>query len=165
MENMNVRKLYLFIALTLGKQNAHFPIAYRVMPTEVEIRLCHIAYPLNLMFTLLLFRFIWWPVLGVVNRCMGNAAVYAVQPTQVQPNLVTQTVYGFLDFTTTIGNTVMVFSPQSAPPPGKSLQKTKKIIIKFELFFYAFTSAPFCSTVCTVSAADDDDKNKFSKIQ
>ncbi|XP_053965148.1 mucin-2 [Anastrepha ludens] len=28
---------------------------------------------------------------------------------------VTQTVYGFLDFTTTIGNTVMVFSPQSAP--------------------------------------------------
>lgn len=25
----------------------------------------------------------------------------------------TQTVYGFLDFTTTIGNTVMVFSPQS----------------------------------------------------
>lgn len=34
-------------------------------------------------------------------------------------NLLTQTVYGFLDFTTTIGNTVMVFSPQSAPPPGQ----------------------------------------------
>lgn len=32
---------------------------------------------------------------------------------------ITQTVYGFLDFTTTIGNTVMVFSPQSAAP-GKS---------------------------------------------
>ncbi|XP_045764134.1 uncharacterized protein LOC123866535 isoform X1 [Maniola jurtina] len=32
-------------------------------------------------------------------------------------NFLTQTVYGFLDFTTTIGNTVMVFSPQSAPPP------------------------------------------------
>uniref|UniRef100_T1PE75 DUF4758 domain-containing protein n=1 Tax=Musca domestica TaxID=7370 RepID=T1PE75_MUSDO len=31
--------------------------------------------------------------------------------------LLTQTIYGFLDFTTTIGNTVMVFSPQSAPPP------------------------------------------------
>lgn len=31
---------------------------------------------------------------------------------------ITQTVYGFLDFTTTIGNTVMVFSPQSAPPIG-----------------------------------------------
>ncbi|KAL9917074.1 uncharacterized protein ACN2A1_002987 isoform 1-T2 [Glossina fuscipes fuscipes] len=30
--------------------------------------------------------------------------------------LLTQTIYGFLDFTTTIGNTVMVFSPQSAPP-------------------------------------------------
>ncbi|KAI4492248.1 hypothetical protein M0802_009938 [Mischocyttarus mexicanus] len=31
----------------------------------------------------------------------------------------TQTVYGFLDFTTTIGNTVMVFSPQSSPPEGE----------------------------------------------
>lgn len=39
-------------------------------------------------------------------------------PTKAVPDLVTQTVYGFLDFTTTIGNTVMVFSPQSAPPPG-----------------------------------------------
>ena len=29
------------------------------------------------------------------------------------PNLVTQTVYGFLDFVTTIGNTVMVFTPQT----------------------------------------------------
>lgn len=51
------------------------------------------------------------------------AAVVAVQPTQVaQPvAMLTQTVYGFLDFTTTIGNTVMVFSPQSAPaaaPPA-----------------------------------------------
>jgi len=33
--------------------------------------------------------------------------------------LLTQTVYGFLDFTTTIGNTVMVFSPQSSPAFGK----------------------------------------------
>ncbi|XP_076273891.1 uncharacterized protein LOC143204875 isoform X3 [Rhynchophorus ferrugineus] len=32
-------------------------------------------------------------------------------------HLVTQTVYGFLDFTTTIGNTVMIFSPQSTSPP------------------------------------------------
>ncbi|XP_046865897.1 uncharacterized protein LOC6639973 [Drosophila willistoni] len=32
-----------------------------------------------------------------------------------EPALLTQTVYGFLDFTTTIGNTVMVFSPQSSP--------------------------------------------------
>ncbi|XP_041972837.1 uncharacterized protein LOC121728678 [Aricia agestis] len=38
----------------------------------------------------------------------------------------TQTVYGFLDFTTTIGNTVMVFSPQSAPPPEPP--KTEKSI-------------------------------------
>lgn len=33
-------------------------------------------------------------------------------------DLITQTVYGFLDFTTTIGNTKMIFSPLSAPPPG-----------------------------------------------
>ncbi|XP_063375104.1 uncharacterized protein LOC134662750 [Cydia amplana] len=42
------------------------------------------------------------------------------QPPSPQPasgQYLTQTVYGFLDFTTTIGNTVMVFSPQSAPPP------------------------------------------------
>ncbi|KAJ0179493.1 hypothetical protein K1T71_005205 [Dendrolimus kikuchii] len=38
----------------------------------------------------------------------------------------TQTVYGFLDFTTTIGNTVMVFSPQSAPPPEPP--KTEKSV-------------------------------------
>ncbi|XP_066599812.1 uncharacterized protein [Prorops nasuta] len=37
-------------------------------------------------------------------------------------DFITQTVYGFLDFTTTIGNTVMVFSPQSAPPDGGSGQ-------------------------------------------
>lgn len=46
-------------------------------------------------------------------------AVQVVQPTKVMldtGSYVTQTVYGFLDFTTTIGNTVMVFSPQSAAP-------------------------------------------------
>ncbi|XP_044749451.1 uncharacterized protein LOC123310122 isoform X2 [Coccinella septempunctata] len=36
------------------------------------------------------------------------------EPSQATNNLVTQTVYGFLDFTTTIGNTVMIFSPQSS---------------------------------------------------
>ncbi|XP_055693689.1 mucin-2 isoform X2 [Lutzomyia longipalpis] len=35
-------------------------------------------------------------------------------PSQQTINYVTQTVYGFLDFTTTIGNTVMLFSPQSS---------------------------------------------------
>lgn len=44
-----------------------------------------------------------------------NDAPIAIQPAATkQGNYVTQTVYGFLDFTTTIGNTVMVFSPQSA---------------------------------------------------
>lgn len=49
------------------------------------------------------------------------AAVATIQPTNAVKaieNYVTQTVYGFLDFTTTIGNTVMVFSPQSAQPTG-----------------------------------------------
>lgn len=49
-----------------------------------------------------------------------NAApVVQIHPTAVPKDLgylVTQTVYGFLDFTTTIGNTIMVFSPQSAAP-------------------------------------------------
>lgn len=54
-----------------------------------------------------------------------NAVKAAPPPAVVQPtisageqNRITQTVYGFLDFTTTIGNTVMVFSPQSASPAG-----------------------------------------------
>ncbi|XP_055532107.1 mucin-2 isoform X2 [Wyeomyia smithii] len=53
---------------------------------------------------------------GPVYNPNGNAGVQAVVPTQANnPGyLVTQTVYGFLDFTTTIGNTVMIFSPQSA---------------------------------------------------
>ncbi|XP_033216508.1 uncharacterized protein LOC117172559 isoform X2 [Belonocnema kinseyi] len=37
------------------------------------------------------------------------------KPASAQIQFSTQTVYGFLDFTTTIGNTVMVFSPHSAP--------------------------------------------------
>lgn len=37
---------------------------------------------------------------------------------------ITQTVYGFLDFTTTIGNTVMVFSPQSSPQFELTINKT-----------------------------------------
>nr|CAD7593743.1 unnamed protein product [Timema genevievae] len=43
-------------------------------------------------------------------------AAAAMQRQNEAVELLTQTVYGFLDFTTTIGNTVMVFSPQSAPP-------------------------------------------------
>jgi len=43
-------------------------------------------------------------------------AVAAIEPAATNNDFITQTVYGFLDFTTTIGNTVMVFSPQSAPP-------------------------------------------------
>ncbi|XP_017466542.1 PREDICTED: uncharacterized protein DDB_G0289357 [Rhagoletis zephyria] len=50
-------------------------------------------------------------------------------------SIITQTVYGFLDFTTTIGNTVMVFSPQSAPSIDKidiptNIIETKPFIAK-----------------------------------
>lgn len=42
-----------------------------------------------------------------------------VQPTAIVNPYVTQNVYGFADFTTTIGNTVMIFSPSSIAVPGK----------------------------------------------
>ncbi|GLH05534.1 Uncharacterized protein GBIM_11115 [Gryllus bimaculatus] len=62
-----------------------------------------------------------WLVLGAVYTPSGGpvyvnpAAAPAAAPSANTEQFVTQTVYGFLDFTTTIGNTVMVFSPQSAP--------------------------------------------------
>lgn len=57
-----------------------------------------------------------------VQCCFGSIGPVFVNPASssqvniesTQGNYVTQTVYGFLDFTTTIGNTVMVFSPQSS---------------------------------------------------
>lgn len=55
-------------------------------------------------------------------QAQAPAAAIIVQPTQ-QANFVTQTVYGFLDFTTTIGNTVMIFSPQSAAPGKRSISQ------------------------------------------
>ncbi|EAL40359.3 AGAP010597-PA, partial [Anopheles gambiae str. PEST] len=55
----------------------------------------------------------------------GGDPVFAVLPSQdVNPDYyTTQTVYGFLDFTTTIGNTVMIFSPQSAAPAQEQQQQ------------------------------------------
>lgn len=61
------------------------------------------------------------------------AAAASVPPTGSQGSFVTQTVYGFLDFTTTIGNTVMVFSPQSAAPGTYS----------FVPFYFVYV---FCAT-------------------
>jgi hypothetical protein len=50
-----------------------------------------------------------------VNPEAAAAQSVTIQQQQNEAvELLTQTVYGFLDFTTTIGNTVMVFSPQSA---------------------------------------------------
>ncbi|TGZ50813.1 uncharacterized protein [Temnothorax longispinosus] len=53
-----------------------------------------------------------------VYKSYPEDAAAAIEPAATNNDFVTQTVYGFLDFTTTIGNTVMVFSPQSAPPEG-----------------------------------------------
>ncbi|KAM3968121.1 uncharacterized protein ACR2FA_005793 [Aphomia sociella] len=56
----------------------------------------------------------------------GGQPKLSAQSVAPANNFITQTVYGFLDFTTTIGNTVMVFSPQSAPPPEPP--KTEKSV-------------------------------------
>ncbi|XP_032512211.2 uncharacterized protein LOC116766471 isoform X2 [Danaus plexippus] len=61
--------------------------------------------------------------------CLTSSQIYnGGQKAVAAPagNFLTQTVYGFLDFTTTIGNTVMVFSPQSAPPPEAPV--TEKLV-------------------------------------
>nr|CAD7445104.1 unnamed protein product [Timema bartmani] len=55
-------------------------------------------------------------------------AAAAMQRQNEAVELLTQTVYGFLDFTTTIGNTVMVFSPQSAPPEGETKLPKSSVI-------------------------------------
>nr|CAD7426752.1 unnamed protein product [Timema monikensis] len=55
-------------------------------------------------------------------------AAAAMQHQNEAVELLTQTVYGFLDFTTTIGNTVMVFSPQSAPPEGEKKPPQSSVI-------------------------------------
>nr|CAD7458451.1 unnamed protein product [Timema tahoe] len=55
-------------------------------------------------------------------------AAAAMQRQNEAVELLTQTVYGFLDFTTTIGNTVMVFSPQSAPPEGETKPPQSSVI-------------------------------------
>lgn len=53
------------------------------------------------------------------SEALKEAAI--VQPTAIINSVnsfVTQNVYGFADFTTTIGNTVMIFSPSSIAVPG-----------------------------------------------
>ncbi|XP_076636870.1 uncharacterized protein LOC143349470 isoform X2 [Colletes latitarsis] len=62
------------------------------------------------------------------SRPIETAAVK--KPAVINDDFITQTVYGFLDFTTTIGNTVMVFSPQSAPSDGEKGKKSSGSIIQ-----------------------------------
>ncbi|XP_014223717.1 uncharacterized protein LOC106650304 [Trichogramma pretiosum] len=57
-----------------------------------------------------------------------QAAPAVTLPGPIEPSLsgyTTQTVYGFLDFTTTLANTVMIFSPSSAPPEGSREGKSE----------------------------------------
>lgn len=65
-----------------------------------------------------------FPVVAVssaqVYKSYQEDAAAAPEPAATNNDFITQTVYGFLDFTTTIGNTVMVFSPQSAPPGSQN---------------------------------------------
>ncbi|XP_071055827.1 uncharacterized protein [Onthophagus taurus] len=64
-------------------------------------------------------RLVWASfVIGVVGLLTSERAFVSGNPSPSQDAFITQTVYGFLDFTTTIGNTVMIFSPQSATPEG-----------------------------------------------
>lgn len=89
-------------------------------------------------------------VLVVCKYAAGSGPVYvnpeAAQSSSVAPSaavvsggdLVTQTVYGFLDFTTTIGNTVMIFSPQSAPAaPGTLFSIYTDLVRDFFLIMLA----------------------------
>lgn len=53
------------------------------------------------------------------DALMAAALVHPTAIINPSNNYVTQNVYGFADFTTTIGNTVMIFSPHSvAAAPG-----------------------------------------------
>lgn len=77
-----------------------------------------------------------WVLSGLCSASVGpvfiNPAnqVAPVNPTPVDAGLfTTQTVYGFLDFTTTIGNTIMVFSPQSAAAPITEAPKEPQRIV------------------------------------
>nr|XP_008192116.1 PREDICTED: uncharacterized protein LOC663093 isoform X2 [Tribolium castaneum] len=58
-----------------------------------------------------------------------NPSSVSLPPAVNQGNYVTQTVYGFLDFTTTIGNTVMVFSPQSAAVSESPKEESSNSVI------------------------------------
>ncbi|XP_017884119.1 mediator of DNA damage checkpoint protein 1 [Ceratina calcarata] len=68
---------------------------------------------------------------GQVYKSHSVETAVAIKPAAVvNDDFITQTVYGFLDFTTTIGNTVMVFSPQSAPADGEKEKKISGSIIE-----------------------------------
>lgn len=74
-----------------------------------------LIHPVNLFFT------VFSGVRADDSEALREAAI--VQPTAIVNSFVTQNVYGFADFTTTIGNTVMIFSPSSIAVLGKRRSK------------------------------------------
>ncbi|GJQ83927.1 hypothetical protein Trydic_g8667 [Trypoxylus dichotomus] len=77
--------------------------------------------------------FCWWCSLITVGLNLGYGGRILVDARPDQGTYLTQTVYGFLDFTTTIGNTVMIFSPQSAAavppsPPKETVSSVNAVI-------------------------------------
>ncbi|XP_055379873.1 uncharacterized protein LOC129611001 [Condylostylus longicornis] len=76
---------------------------------------------------------------------------------------VTQTVYGFLDFTTTIGNTVMVFSPQSSAPettPAPPSKPEKSVVIKTESSIPNQNHVPEIKPSKTITVVTQENKPK-----
>ncbi|XP_025829232.1 mucin-2 isoform X2 [Agrilus planipennis] len=80
-------------------------------------------------------------------------------------NLVTQTVYGFLDFTTTIGNTVMVFSPQSADSAASEKSKPSEPNVNTVIETKPIASTPpESSPVITPSKTEEKEEKKSSEF-
>ncbi|EGI63042.1 PREDICTED: mucin-17 [Acromyrmex echinatior] len=99
-----------------------------------------------------------------VYNSHSEDAVAAIEPAAANNDFITQTVYGFLDFTTTIGNTVMVFSPQSAPPEGGIVKKitspTPAIHTKPTTEQQPKKNVPDIQPSKTHKAEDQDDETK-----
>lgn len=64
------------------------------------------------------FTFFKSPLIMSPSTTVASSQDDIVEPT-ASVQLTTQNVYGFADFTTTIGNTVMIFSPSSIAVAGK----------------------------------------------
>lgn len=116
------------------------------------------------------FYFAITAVLLAVGETAGPvySTATSIEPSPSSENeiLTTQTVYGFLDFTTTIANTVMVFSPQSQkeaeirPTPTKIIEATKPPQIQVSTSVQIKTAPPVISSRVVVSEKHQPANNK-----